>query len=74
MTDEQLHNFEMIRKQYGVPAYRGGRVMYTGGPTPKQCTIVGSNGSHLSLRDAAGNVGRYHPTWELKYLDKGAYP
>jgi len=71
MSSDGLHEFESIRRQYKVPAYPGGQVIYTGGGTPIQCTIVGCDGQYLFLRENtdAGLVSNYHPTWELKYLE-----
>ena len=58
-----------IRKTYGVPAKRGGRVRYTGGPVPEFGTIVRSNGAYLNIRmDGAIESYPFHPTWELEYL------
>lgn len=58
-----------IRKYYGVPAYRGGRVIYTGGMAPRWGTIRGASGGYLSITlDGESKPGRYHPTWEIKYL------
>lgn len=58
-----------IRKVYGVPAYRGKRVLYTGGPVARWGTIKSASGSYLSiLLDGDKHPGRFHPTWELKYL------
>lgn len=62
-------SMEWIRRNYRVPAKRGGRVEYTGGDTPKHGTIV--SGSHrLRIRlDGEERTGLYHPTWKLRYLD-----
>lgn len=62
-------SLDWIRKYYGVPAKRGGRVEYTGGGKPKFGTICGVSGSHLSIRlDSAKHPMPFHPTWELRYL------
>lgn len=59
-----------IRKQYGVPAKRGGRVEYTGGDEPVLGTICGASGSYLTIRlDGAKHPLPFHPTWELRYLE-----
>ena len=59
---------EYIRNHYGVPAKRGGRVVYTGGRDPIHGTIVGTSGPHLKIRTDDGKTGCYHPTWEIEYL------
>ena len=60
-----------IRRHYGVPARRGGRVRYTGGPDglARLGTIRCSKGQYLSiLLDGDKIPGKYHPTWKLEYL------
>jgi hypothetical protein len=60
-----------IRKSYGVPAYRGGRVEYTGGKGSVFGTIAGANGQYLSVRfDGRKRPAILHPTWNVRYLDK----
>ena len=72
MSKDHLNQFESVRKRYGVKAYPGGQVIYHGGKTPMQCTIVGCDGQYLFLRENtdAALVANYHPTWKLEYLDK----
>lgn len=56
-----------IRKQYRVPAKRGGRVLfeYIG----KVCTITSAAQSHrLVIKDDDGKRYLIHPTWMMKYL------
>lgn len=61
---------EYIRKTYGVPAKRLGRVEYTGGQTPRSGTITGASGGSLKVcMDGHRHSAKYHPTWELRYLD-----
>lgn len=58
-----------VRKNYNVPARRGGRVIYTGGKTPEYGTIVSATNGHLNIRlDGAKHPLPFHPTWELRYL------
>lgn len=58
-----------VRKAYGVPAKRGGRVVYTGEGKREYGTIAGAAGSHLSIRlDGIKHAMPFHPTWELEYL------
>lgn len=62
-------SMDYIRQHYKVPAKRGGRVRYTGGPTPKEGVITSAKGAHLIIRmDGEASVGKYHPTWEIEYL------
>ena len=62
-------SLEYIRKSYGVPAWRGGRVEYTGGRETKYGTISGARGALVRIRlDGEKRLGLYHPTWELCYL------
>jgi len=64
-------NFDYIRKAYGVPAKLNGQVIYSGGKSPVQCTIIGCEGARLVLRENtdAGTIGNYHPTWKIEYLE-----
>lgn len=62
-------SFEYIRRYYGVPAKRGGRVQIWTGEVG---TIVSTYHSNLTIRlDGSQYVGHYHPTFGLKYLDYG---
>jgi hypothetical protein len=59
-------SFEYIQKTYGVPAKRGGRVLYKGKPG----TIVSTQGPYIRIRlDDQAHVLNYHPTWKIEYLD-----
>lgn len=61
-----------VRKSYGVPAKRGGRVEYTGNGKSEFGTIIGVAGAHLRIRlDGAGRSLPFHPTWKLRYLVGG---
>jgi len=58
-----------IRRTRGVPAKRGGRVIYTGRGEPLKGTIRSARGGYLMiLLDGEKHAGAYHPTWELEYL------
>lgn len=61
---------QWIRKNYRVPAKRGGRVEYTGEGRIELGTICGAAGSHLRVRlDRNPNHSLpFHPTWKLRYL------
>ncbi|TDB26820.1 hypothetical protein ATCM_03690 [Stenotrophomonas sp. ATCM1_4] len=62
---------EWVRKNYGVPAKRGGRVEYTGDGRPEPGTIISATPSgHLKVElDSRPRAVRLHPTWKLRYLD-----
>ena len=65
-------SMEWIRKRYGVPAKRGGRVEYTGGKTPEFGTILAAREGRLRIRLDAMEYTHplpFHPTYELRYLD-----
>ena len=56
---------EYIRKTYGVPAKRGGRVELRG----VSATIKSAQGGRLRiLKDGEKHIVIVHPTWEIKYL------
>lgn len=67
-------SMEWVRKNYGVPAKRGGRVEYTGDKSgPRFGTITASVGPRLRIKLDGDDVALiYHPTWELRYLDADA--
>lgn len=63
-------SMEQIRKTYGVPAKRGGRVEYTGYGFPELGTIVSATGSELRIRlDNHKNMTYLHPKAKLRYLE-----
>lgn len=63
-------SMEYIRKTYGVPAKRGGRVEFESGANNMLLgTITGSRGARLRIRlDGHKHAFNYHPTWNLTYL------
>lgn len=62
-------SLDWVRKSYGVPAKKGGRVEYTGHGKPQLGTITGARGVHVMIRlDGAKHAMPYHPTWKLRYL------
>lgn len=62
-------SLDYIRKAYGVPAKRGGRVCYTGEGREEFGTIIGASGAHLKVRlDGIKHGLPFHPTWEIAYL------
>ena len=54
---------EWVRRNYGVPAKRGGRILFNG---------VGgrilSATHHLRVRLDTGERVHLHPTWKVEYL------
>ncbi|MGW8422830.1 hypothetical protein [Comamonas sp. HJ-2] len=59
-----------VRRMYGVPAMRGGRVEYTGCGQPEQGVITGSDGARLRIRlDGHKHSHPFHPRWKLRYLE-----
>ena len=68
-------SMDYIRKTYGVPARRGGRLIYTDSDGVKfHCTIKSAtNSGHLKVLvddRVPGYRGRMklHPTWQVEYL------
>lgn len=62
---------DYIRRTFGVPAKRGGRIRFSGniGPEPLTGTIVGSQNGRLRVRfDGEYRTRLLHPTWEIIYL------
>lgn len=64
-------SMKYIRSAYNVPAKRGGRVEYTDSNGQKfRGTIVSAKEGHLCIKlDGLRHTQRYHPTWNLVYLD-----
>lgn len=61
---------EWVRKNYKVPAKRGGRVEYTGDGKPELGTITSANNGRINIRlDRFKHAMPFHPTWKLRYLD-----
>lgn len=64
-----MRELEYIRETYQVPAYRGGRVCYTGGDAPLYGTITSGSGPYIRVRfDDRKLTVRLHPTWQVQYL------
>ncbi|GHE82587.1 hypothetical protein GCM10019059_44960 [Camelimonas fluminis] len=66
-----------VRKYYGVPARRGGRVEYTGGWKDKAKSTLGTirsaSGGRLNIQlDGEKHASPFHPTYELRYLAAAA--
>ena len=70
-------SMDYVRRTYGVPAKRGGRVTYTGSAdgVAREGTIAGASDQYLSIRlDGDQRPSRLHPTWELTYHDAAPAP
>lgn len=62
-------NMERTRKWYGVPAKRGGRVVYTGNGKREFGTIRSAKDCRLNIQlDGMNHAMPFHPTWCLEYL------
>jgi hypothetical protein len=64
---------DYIRRTYGVPAKRGGRIQYDGGHPdegPKCGTITSAtNSGHIRVRfDGERRTYKLHPTWAVAYM------
>lgn len=60
---------EWIRRIYGSHIKAGGRVIYSGGKTPRHGTITGAYGAHLRIRLDGDKRSRvFHPRWCIEYL------
>jgi hypothetical protein len=61
---------QYIRDRYNVPAWRGGRIVYSGGQVLQGGVIVGFRDGYLRIRlDGEQAVRSYHPTWRIAYHD-----
>lgn len=57
-----------VRQRYGVPARRGGRVVYTGGRKPELGTIRSASNGRLNIQlDCTKHAMPFHPTWNMEY-------
>ncbi|KAF1009539.1 MAG: hypothetical protein GAK28_00177 [Luteibacter sp.] len=64
-------SMEYVRRYYGVPARRGGRVEYTGCGIVEMGTIRSATGSNLNIQlDGVKHAMPFHPTWKLRYIDQ----
>lgn len=64
-----------VRKNYGVPAKVGGRVIYTGDGREHRGTITRANGGRVWIRlDGIRYSRPFHPTWKLEYLTETPKP
>lgn len=65
-------SMDYVRRHYGVPVKRGGRVRLGAGFGPdagREGTITSAS-YHVFVRlDGERHVRRFHPTWELDYID-----
>lgn len=64
-----------IRRNYRVPAKRGGRVLYTGCGRAEYGTIKSASSGRLNVQlDGAKHAMPFHPTWELCYIPDSPTP
>ena len=62
-------SMEYVRKTYGVPAKRGGRVLYTGDHSgARYGTITGASHRIRVRFDGFKFSLPLHPTWMVEYL------
>ena len=61
---------EWVRKRYGVPAKRGGRVLFRDKPG----RITAAKGGYLRVMTDDGRYMIVHPRWQLTYLDAEGQP
>jgi hypothetical protein len=67
MSTEIEEEGEWHRNYYGVPAYKGRRVVASGRPG----VITGFSGPHIFVRlDGSEFTMPYHPTWQMEYVDE----
>lgn len=58
-----------VRKNYGVPAKRGARVIYSGGETAVPGTVRSARYGKVYIQlDGTSQSRPFHPTWKLSYL------
>lgn len=63
-----------LREYYGVPAYRGREVVFTGLKHPVTGRIVSAREHKLYIRtDDGRRFGPLHPTWEMDYVRADAF-
>lgn len=63
-------SMKRVRKRYGVPAQRGGRVEYTGEGRSEFGTITSARNDRLHIRMDGWKFSLpFHPTWKLRYLE-----
>lgn len=58
---------DYVRKMYGVPAKRGGRICYHGAHGDEYGTIL-SAGDNLRVRMDDSRKLYFHPEWHIEYL------
>jgi hypothetical protein len=64
-----MGEMESLRRYYGVPAYRGRRIIFTGLKHPVAGRIISARDHKLYIcTDEGRRFGPLHPTWEIEYL------
>jgi len=63
-------SMKYIRDTYGVPAKRGGRIVFTNGIGQKMYGVITSApGANIKVRFDGHEYGSLlHPTWHIEYL------
>lgn len=62
---EGHYSLTYVRRAYGVPARRGGRVIVDGKPG----RITSGDGQYIRvLVDGEKKSTKWHPTWRVEYL------
>lgn len=63
-----MNQLEAVRRQYGVPAKRGGWVRYSGTYPCCDAEILGGDNGRLRVRFRGTKITvRLHPTWCVEY-------
>ncbi len=64
-------SLKYISEFYGVPAKKGGRIIYTGRGAPLEGKIRGSRNASLRVEfdNDPTNIRLLHPTWNVEYLE-----
>ena len=62
-----------LRKTRNVPAFRGGRIRYSGGKIDRLGTIMSEKNGYLMIQlDGDKHPKPFHPTWKIEYLGEKA--
>ena len=63
---------EYVRKAYGVPARRGGRVVVSWRGQKRNATIKSEKNGRLVIKiDGEKAKAIFHPTWGIEYVEQG---
>lgn len=71
MKNINKKNFEIIQKQYNVPAKKGGHIFYFDGTNFLKGIIINSDGQYLFVKfNKFKKPLKLHPKWNIIYLNK----